>query len=46
LFGFAVAYFGAQIRYHLSQWSGRLEQVAGGMLVLLGTITVLGLVQI
>jgi cytochrome c biogenesis protein CcdA len=46
LFGFAVAYFGAQIRYHLSQWSGRLEQVAGGMLVLLGTITVLGLVKV
>jgi cytochrome c biogenesis protein CcdA len=46
LFGFAVAYFGAQIRYHLTNWSGRLEQVAGGMLVLLGSLTVLGFVQI
>jgi cytochrome c biogenesis protein CcdA len=46
LFGFAVAYFGSQIRYHLSQWSGRLEQVAGGMLVLLGSITVLGFVKV
>lgn len=46
IFGIAVAHFGAQIRYHLSNWSGRLEQVAGGMLVLLGCVTVLGFVQI
>lgn len=46
LFGIAVAYFGAQIRYHLASWSGRLEQVAGGMLVLLGSVTFLGFVQI
>ncbi len=46
IFGIAVAHFGAQIRYHLSNWSGRLEQVAGGMLVLLGSVTVLGFVQI
>ncbi len=46
IFGIAVAHFGAQIRYHLSNWSGRLEQVAGGMLVLLGSVTVMGFVQI
>ncbi len=46
LFGFAVAHFGSQIRYHLSQWGGRLEQVAGGMLVLLGGLTVMGFVQV
>jgi cytochrome c biogenesis protein CcdA len=46
IFGIAVAHFGAQIRYHLSNWSGRLEQVAGGMLILLGSVTVLGFVQI
>lgn len=46
IFGIAVAHFGAQIRYHLSNWSGRLEQVAGGMLVLLGSITALGFVKV
>jgi cytochrome c biogenesis protein CcdA len=46
LFGFAVAYFGAQIRYHLTHWSGTLERLAGGMLVLLGSLTMLGFVQI
>lgn len=45
IFGFAVAWFGAQIRYHLANWRRRLEQVAGGMLVLLGSVTALGLIQ-
>ncbi|MCW8826140.1 MAG: sulfite exporter TauE/SafE family protein [Gammaproteobacteria bacterium] len=46
LFGFAVSYFGAQIREQLSQWSGRLEQIAGGMLILLGGLTFMGFVQV
>jgi cytochrome c biogenesis protein CcdA len=46
IFGFVVAYFGAQIRENLSSWSSRLEQVAGGMLILLGVLTFMGFVQI
>lgn len=46
LFGIAVAHFGAQIRVHLTHWSGRLERVAGGLLVLLGGVTFMGYVQI
>jgi len=46
LFGIAVAHFGAQIREHLTHWSGKLEKVAGGMLILLGSLTLLGFVQV
>ncbi|MBF0220191.1 MAG: sulfite exporter TauE/SafE family protein [Gammaproteobacteria bacterium] len=46
IFGIAVAHFGAQIRYHLSHWGDRIEQIAGGMLILLGSVTALGFVQI
>ncbi len=45
IFGFAVAHFGAQIRQHLANWRGRIEQMAGSLLVLLGGMTLMGWVQ-
>lgn len=45
-FGFVMAHFGAQIRQHLSQWRRGVEAAAGGMLILLGTVTALGWVQV
>jgi len=45
IFGFAVAHFSEQIRYHLSAWRGRLEKMAGSMLVLLGGFTLMGWIQ-
>lgn len=44
-FGLLMAHFGAQIRQHLSRWRGVLEAGAGGMLIVLGTVTALGWVQ-
>ena len=46
IFGVAVAHFGAQIRENLTNWSDKLEQVAGGLLITLGILTVMGFVQI
>ncbi len=45
VFSFLVAHFGAQVREGLAQWRGRLEAGAGGMLILLGSVTALGWVQ-
>jgi hypothetical protein len=45
VFGLLVAHFGVQVRRALAQWRGRLEAGAGGMLIVLGSITALGWVQ-
>ena len=45
VFGLLVAHFGVQVREALAQWRGRLEVGAGGMLIVLGTVTALGWVQ-
>lgn len=45
VFGLLVAHFGLQVRRALTQWRGRLEAGAGGMLVVLGAVTALGWVQ-
>ena len=46
IFGIVVAHFGAQIRENLTQWSSKLELAAGGMLVLLGSLTATGMIQV
>ena len=45
VFGLVVAHFGLQVRQALTQWRGRLEACAGGMLIILGSVTALGWVQ-
>jgi cytochrome c biogenesis protein CcdA len=45
VFSLLVAHFGLQVRQALSQWRGRLEAGAGGLLIVLGSMTVLGWVQ-
>jgi cytochrome c biogenesis protein CcdA len=45
VFGLLVAHFGGQVRQALAQWRGRLEAGAGGMLIILGSVTALGWVQ-
>lgn len=45
-FGLLMAHFGAQIRQHLTRWRRGVEAGAGGMLILLGTVTALGWVQV
>ena len=45
VFGLVVAHFGVQVRQALAQWRGRLEAGAGGLLIVLGSITALGWVQ-
>jgi cytochrome c biogenesis protein CcdA len=45
LFSVVVAHFGAQVRLHLQRWRQTLERGAGGLLVLLGLLTVLGWLQ-
>jgi len=45
VFGLLVAHFGVQVRQALAQWQGRLEAGAGGLLIVLGTVTALGWVQ-
>lgn len=42
IFGVAVAHFGEQIRRHLLQWRERVEQLAGGLLMMLGAMTAMG----
>lgn len=42
IFGFGVAHFSTQIREHLDKWSGTLEKVSVGMLVLMGVATIAG----
>ncbi|MCW8827826.1 MAG: sulfite exporter TauE/SafE family protein [Gammaproteobacteria bacterium] len=44
-FGIVVAHFGLQVRQGLAKWQGKLEAGAGGMLILLGSVTALGWVQ-
>lgn len=45
VFGIVVAHFGGQVRQALARWRGRLEAGAGGMLIVLGSVTALGWVQ-
>lgn len=45
VFGVVVAHFGVEVRRALAQWRGKLEAGAGGMLIVLGSITALGWVQ-
>lgn len=45
LFGVVVAHFGEQVRHHLGHWRSTLERAAGGMLVMMGMMTLLGWVQ-
>jgi cytochrome c biogenesis protein CcdA len=45
VFGLLVAHFGLQVRQALSQWRDKLEAGAGGMLIVLGSVTALGWVQ-
>lgn len=45
VFGAVVAHFGLQVRQALAQWRGRLEAGAGGLLIVLGSVTALGWVQ-
>jgi len=45
VFGLLVAHFGLQVREALAQWQGRLEAGAGGLLIVLGSVTALGWVQ-
>lgn len=45
VFGAVVAHFGVQVRLALAQWRGRLEAGAGGLLIVLGSVTALGWVQ-
>lgn len=45
VFGLLVAHFGLQVRQALMQWRGKLEAGAGGMLIVLGSVTALGWVQ-
>lgn len=45
VFGLLVAHFGVQVRQALAQWQGTLEAGAGGLLIVLGTVTALGWVQ-
>lgn len=45
VFGLLVAHFGSQVRQALVQWRGKLEVGAGGMLIVLGSVTALGWVQ-
>jgi len=45
VFSLLVAHFGLQVRQALAQWQGRLEVGAGGLLIVLGTVTALGWVQ-
>lgn len=44
-FAIAMAHFGRQVRECLAHWGNRLEQGAGLLLVVLGTVTTLGLMQ-
>ena len=45
LFSVVVAHFGAQVRQHLQNWRQSLERAAGGLLVMMGMLTVAGWVQ-
>jgi sulfite exporter TauE/SafE len=45
-FGLLMAHFGAQIRQYLFRWRRGVEAGAGGMLILLGTVTAFGWVQV
>ena len=45
LFTVVVAHFGSQVRSQLQRWRRALERTAGGMLVMMGMMTVVGWVQ-
>ncbi len=42
IFGFAVAHLSQELKNHLSQWRGKLEDFGIGLLVLMGISTALG----
>ncbi len=46
VFGVLVAHFGTQVRIHLERWRSALERSAGALLMLLGTTTALGWIQV
>jgi len=45
LFGWLLSRFGDEIRFHLSQWQGWLEQLAALLLIALGGATLMGWVS-
>jgi sulfite exporter TauE/SafE len=46
IFALGVAHFGEQVRIHLAQWRKPLENASVGLLLLLGTATAMGWIQV